>query len=143
MERKTVAIKIDYRSNHTPLLERKLRLLHSNVKWSLDRWSVIWKYATGSPAAALRSLLRSLETEYSWAIGRGRTVDTALSLLPRDWQFWTVATFAIIVMAIMQYNVPLWYGGSDHGDYYWYGRFLLGDVPAGYALPPNWRTPGM
>ncbi len=72
-----------------------------------------------------------------------RRLASLVSLLPRDWRFWTVAAVAAAVMGVMQFNVPLWYGGSDHGDYYWYGRFLLGQGFAGYALPPNWRTPGM
>src|SRR5919205_2457003 len=41
-------------------------------------------------------------------------------LMLREWQFWTVLACAIVVMAVMQANVPLWYFGGDHADYYWY-----------------------
>jgi hypothetical protein len=44
-------------------------------------------------------------------------------------------------MLIMQANVPLWYFGGDHADYYWYARYLLGDRT--YPISRNWRTPGM
>jgi hypothetical protein len=63
------------------------------------------------------------------------------ALLLRDWQFWTVLTCAVAVMTLMQANVPLWYFGGDHADYYWYARYLLGDRT--YPIPRNWRTPGM
>jgi hypothetical protein len=59
-----------------------------------------------------------------------------------EWQFWVVFFSAFVIMVVMQYNVPFWYGGSDHSDYYWYGRYLLGDSFRGYAVPANWRTPG-
>ncbi|HEX4411540.1 MAG TPA: hypothetical protein VH206_22435 [Xanthobacteraceae bacterium] len=60
-----------------------------------------------------------------------------------EWQFWVVLGCSLLVTAAVKYNMPLWYGGSDHSDYYWYGRFLLGDSYRGYAAPANWRTPGM
>jgi hypothetical protein len=62
-------------------------------------------------------------------------------LMLREWQFWALLACAAIVMAVMQYNVPLWYFGGDHSDYYWYARYLLGDRT--YPIPRNWRTPGM
>ena len=70
-----------------------------------------------------------------------REIGCALVEARREWQFWTVLAIATIVMVIMQYNVPLWYFGGDHSDYYWYARYLLGDGI--YPIPPNWRTPGM
>ncbi len=60
-----------------------------------------------------------------------------------EWQLWAVLVAAAAVTAVMQHNIPFWYGGSDHSDYYWYGRFLLGDGFRGYSVPANWRTPGM
>jgi hypothetical protein len=81
--------------------------------------------------AEVRSGLRALRSEL---------VFVAI-LIARHWQLWTVVAVAGAVMAIMQWNVPLWYGGADHGDYYWYARYLLGDRT--YPLPRNWRTPGM
>jgi hypothetical protein len=58
-----------------------------------------------------------------------------------EWQFWLVLGVSAAVMAVMQFNVPLWYGGSDHADYYNYGRYLLGWGP--WTYPMQWRTPGM
>jgi hypothetical protein len=81
--------------------------------------------------AELRSWLRALRSELA----------LAAIFVARHWQLWTVLAIASAVMAIMQWNVPLWYGGSDHGDYYWYARYLLGDRT--YPVPRNWRTPGM
>jgi hypothetical protein len=62
---------------------------------------------------------------------------------PIEWRFWLLLTTATAVMVVMQNSTSLWFGGSDHADYFWYARFLLGEEFAGEPFPPNWRTPGM
>ncbi len=126
-----------------------LSFMHAKLKWRADRWRARAAFAFG--ALAMRSGLRSLMAKLWRRVAqRGSTLRAAwsaatraLALLPREWQFWTVAAISTVVMAVIQYNVPLWYGGSDHSDYYWYGRFLLGQVPPDVTIPPSWRTPGM
>jgi hypothetical protein len=60
-----------------------------------------------------------------------------------EWQFWAIAAISVAAMIFVRSGMPLWYGGSDHSDYYWFGRFILGDRYAGFPIPANWRTPGM
>lgn len=69
--------------------------------------------------------------------------DLAPLILAVQWQLWIVLAASIVTMAIVGTHMPFWYGGSDHSDYYWYGRYLLGDGYRGYSVPANWRTPGM
>jgi hypothetical protein len=97
-----------------------------------------------SEIAPFRERLRLRGLPSDWATGLsalGSELAVAAGLIARHWQFWFVLALAAAVMMTMQNSVPLWYGGSDHGDYYWYARYLLEDRT--YPLPRNWRTPGM
>jgi hypothetical protein len=58
-----------------------------------------------------------------------------------EWQFWLVLIAATAVTVTLQANVPFWFGGSDHADFYKFGRFILGEL-AVEDLPQG-RTPGM
>jgi hypothetical protein len=128
-----------------------LRLLPAQLARVLDGWGVRLVFALSLPALS-RSAARRLRFWFRTELAKRRNQIMVLrSELPGalaplrsvEWQFWFVLAIATAVMALMQYSVPLWYGGSDHGDYYWYGRYLLGDRFMGNTIPPNWRTPGM
>jgi hypothetical protein len=124
-------------------LRPPLRFLPLKIKQALAGWRVNLAFALAPGAARwpLRSP-KSLLLTTKWTL---TSLASELSELPglmqREWQFWVVVICATAVMVVMQYNVPLWYFGGDHADYYWYARYLLGDRT--YPIPRNWRTPGM
>ncbi len=126
-------------------LTRRYRI---KIRWALDRYGVRLKFAIGwraiKPSTSLqntwskivnvRRATVSVRSELAIAFGMARSI---------EWQFWIVLASATSVMALMQCSVPFWYGGSDHAEYYWQGRFLLGDTFAGEPIPSAWHPMGM
>jgi hypothetical protein len=131
------------------------RISHATFSRTIDGWFVrllfrLRSYGGLSPAREttiaaqkLRQKAAAAERRKTLASLRAELTAALAKLLLIEWQFWLVLAVATAVMVLMQYNVPFWYGGSDHSDYYWYGRYLLGDGFRGYPIPANWRTPGM
>jgi hypothetical protein len=111
----------------------------ASIPWMLDSWRIRLLFSIQS---RMRFSGRQPQRETAASL-RADLIAVAATLRSVEWQFWLVLILAIVVTVVTQDSMPFWYGGSDHSDYYWYGRYLLGDNFRGYAVPANWRTPGM
>jgi hypothetical protein len=122
-----------------------LRLASIKIRWASDRCRTQQAFAFASARPYRQAQTRTKFAGFQRALSAlWPELKTSFAQLGYvEWQFWAVLLAAVAAMAVTQYNIPFWYGGSDHSDYYWYGRFLLGDGFRGYSVPANWRTPGM
>jgi hypothetical protein len=93
-----------------------------------------------SIVGSLWSSSRVLVTRFLSVVD-GWRIRLLIELRSIEWQLWAAIVLSACVMGVLEFNIPFWYGGSDHADYINYANYILGRVPI--TMLPQWRTPGV